>query len=64
MTILWAALILLGVGLLLGLGLAIAAKILYVRTPVPKGCENIKINDENCSSCNHKECKFYKGEGE
>ena len=38
--------------------------ILYVRTPVPKGCENIKINDENCSSCNHKECKFYKGEGE
>ena len=31
MTILWAALILLGVGLLLGLGLAIAAKILYVK---------------------------------
>ena len=42
----------------------IVSFILYVRTPVPKGCENIKINDENCSSCNHKECKFYKGEGE
>ena len=42
----------------------IVSFILYVRTPVPKGCENIKINDENCSSCQHKECKFYKGEGE
>ena len=42
----------------------IVSFILYVRTPVPKGCENVKINDENCSSCNHKECKFYKGEGE
>ena len=42
----------------------IVSFVLYVRTPVPKGCENIKINDENCSSCNHKECKFYKGEGE
>ena len=38
--------------------------ILYVRQPVPKGCEDIKINQENCSSCNHKECKFYQGEGE
>ena len=42
----------------------IVSFILYVRTPVPKGCENIKINDDNCSSCQHKECKFYKGEGE
>ena len=42
----------------------IVSFILYVRTPVPKGCENIKINDENCSSCQHKECKFYKGEEE
>ena len=38
--------------------------VLYVKTPAPKGCENIKISEENCSSCNHKECKFYKGEGE
>ena len=46
------------------LAIFIVSFILYVRTPAPKGCENIKINDENCSSCNHKECKFYKGEGE
>ena len=46
------------------LAIFIVSFILYIRTPVPKGCENIKINDENCSSCNHKECKFYKGEGE
>lgn len=42
----------------------IVSFILYIKQPAPKGCENIKINDENCSSCNHKECKFYKGEGE
>ena len=42
----------------------IVSFVLYVRTPVPKGCEGIKISEENCSSCNHKECKFYKGEGE
>ena len=46
------------------LAVFIVSFILYVRQPVPNGCENIKINDENCSSCNHKECKFYKGEGE
>ena len=46
------------------LAIFIVSFVLYVRTPVPKGCENIKVNDENCSSCNHKECKFYKGEGE
>ena len=46
------------------LAIFIVSFVLYVRTPAPKGCENIKINDENCSSCNHKECKFYKGEGE
>ena len=46
------------------LAVFIVSFILYVRTPVPKGCENIKINDESCSSCSHKECKFYKGEGE
>ena len=38
--------------------------ILYVKTPAPKGCEDIKINQENCASCQHKECKFYQGEGE
>ena len=42
----------------------IVSFILYRRTPVPKGCENIKISDENCASCSHSECKFYKREGE
>ena len=38
--------------------------VLYVKTPAPKGCENIKISEDNCASCSHKECKFYQGEGE
>ena len=36
--------------------------IVYRKTPVPKGCENIKISEENCSSCGHKECSHYLGE--
>ena len=38
--------------------------VLYCKTPAPKGCENIKISEENCSSCNHKECSFYKERNE
>ena len=38
--------------------------ILYVRTPAPKGCENIKVSEENCSSCSHSECRFYHKEEE
>ena len=34
--------------------------ILYKRTPVPKGCEDIKISEENCHKCDHQECSFYK----
>ena len=34
--------------------------ILYKRTPAPKGCEDIKINEENCHKCGHQECSFYK----
>ena len=41
----------------------IVSFVLYVRTPAPKGCEDIKIGGENCSSCNKKECKFYQGSG-
>ena len=37
--------------------------ILYKKTPVPKGCENILINEENCASCQNKECALRK-EGE
>ena len=32
--------------------------VLYRRTPVPKGCEAIKISVENCAACNNKDCQF------
>ena len=37
--------------------------VLYKKTPVPKGCENILINEENCAACQNKECALRK-EGE
>lgn len=40
----------------------IASFVLYKKTPVPKGCEDLKINEENCSACGHTECSHYKGE--
>ena len=36
--------------------------VIYRKTPVPKGCEDMKMNEEKCSSCGHSECHFYKGE--
>ena len=36
----------------------------YTLTPPPKGCENIKISEENCSKCGNKECSFYKEKSE
>ena len=36
----------------------IVSFVLYVRTPVPKGCE--KINDEACAKCGHKHVPTYK----
>lgn len=43
------------------LAIFIVSFILYKRTPVPKGCEDIKISAENCSSCGHTECSRYQG---
>ena len=43
------------------LAIFIVSFILYKKTPVPKGCENIKISEENCSSCGHTECSRYHG---
>jgi len=34
--------------------------VLYKRTPVPKGCENLEISEENCAACNNKECSLRK----
>ena len=38
----------------------IVSFVLYRKTPVPKGCEFLEINEEHCSSCSHNECSFYK----
>lgn len=38
----------------------IVSFVIYQKTPAPKGCENIKINEENCASCSHSECSFYR----
>ncbi len=40
----------------------IVSFVVYKRTPVPKGCEFIKISEENCSACQNKACSHYLGE--
>ncbi len=30
------------------------------RTPVPKGCENIKIEESNCMACSNVDCQIHK----
>lgn len=42
----------------------IVSFVLYKRTPLPKGCEEMKMDEHKCSSCGHNECSFYKGEKE
>lgn len=46
------------------LAVFIVSFVLYIKTPAPKGCENIKISEENCASCSHSECSFYKERNE
>ena len=57
MDILWAILILLCIGLVLGLGLAIAAKVLYVKED--ERIEEVakKLPNYNCGSCGYAGCK-------
>ena len=57
MEILWATLILLGLGLVLGIGLAIAAKFLYVKED--ERIEEVakKLPNYNCGSCGYAGCK-------
>ena len=57
MEILWAVLILLGIGLIFGLGLAIAAKILYVKED--ERIEEVakRLPNYNCGSCGYAGCK-------
>lgn len=39
----------------------IVSFVIYRRTPVPKGCEDLQMSEEKCSSCGHSECHFYQG---
>lgn len=57
MNILWAVLVLLGLGLILGLILAIAAKILYVKED--ERIEEVakRLPNYNCGSCGYAGCK-------
>ena len=38
--------------------------VIYKKTPVPKGCENLEISEENCASCKNMTCSLRKKEGE
>ena len=38
--------------------------VMYRRTPLPKGCENLKMDEEKCSSCSNESCMFHKKEVE
>lgn len=57
MEILWAVLILLGIGLILGLGLAIATKILHVKED--ERIEEVakRLPNYNCGSCGYAGCR-------
>ena len=53
--------LILGISILVALLIVfVVSFILYVRTPVPAGCEDIKISEEKCASCSNSECHLYK----
>ena len=37
----------------------IVSFVLYNKTPVPAGCEDILISDEHCASCNNTSCSHH-----
>ena len=56
--------LILAIGIILALLIIfVVSFILYKKTPVPKGCENLLINEENCAACKNTECALRK-EGE
>ena len=57
MEILWAVLVLLGLGLLFGLGLAIAAVILHVKEDERREEVAKRLPNYNCGSCGYAGCK-------
>lgn len=56
MTILWACLILAGLGLVLGLGLAIADKVFYVKTDTRVEDITNMLPNANCGACGFPGC--------
>lgn len=55
---LWAR-ILIGAGIVIILIIIfMVTYVLYHKTPVPKGCENLKLDEETCNTCNNTECQF------
>ena len=57
MDILYAILILLGIGLVFGIGLAIAAKVLYVKEDERIDEVAKRLPNYNCGSCGYAGCK-------
>ena len=57
--------LILAIGILvLLLATFIVSFVLYRKTPVPKGCEHLKISEEHCAGCSHTECSYHKKEEE
>ena len=55
----------LAIGILLTLLVVfIVSFVLYVKTPAPKGCEDLKASEEKCASCSRSECQFYPQKGD
>ncbi len=49
--------------LLIAVGIIVALILVFFisyyfnkKTPIPKGCENLVANEENCKACNNFEC--------
>ena len=55
--------LILAISILIALAMIfVVSFILYKKTPVPKGCENMIINEENCAGCNNTKCTHFKGD--
>ncbi len=59
MTILWAILVLAGLGLILGFGLAIAAKVFYVKEDTRVEDIAAILPNANCGACGYPGCRGF-----
>lgn len=54
------AYIFIAIGILIALiAIFVISFIAYRKTPVPKGCEDVKPDPELCERCNKASCAFY-----